>query len=188
MNFSKQDFYPILELAARLYAAIFISVYGSGKIIGGQFYRWENLPPEIAQTPVGELGSFDLAWVFFGYSFGYILFIGLSQLLGAFMLLFEKTKLLGVAILIPILLNIIVVDYFFQISWGALFAACSYFGALLFVLFYNREKVFETLKTMTDFESKKMPFKQRMVRIFLALLVVAIYFFFEQQMLNLLGR
>lgn len=188
MVLKKQKLLSIFELAARIYVFIFLTIYGMGKIMGGQFHRWEKLPEEIAQTPVGELGSFDLAWVFFGYSFSYILFIGLSQIVGAAMLLFEKTKLIGTAILIPILLNIIVVDFFFRISWGAMFSACSYFTALMFILSYNRVKIWEVLNKMTDFQSVKLPFSARMIRIGLALLIVGIVFFFEQQVLNLLGR
>lgn len=48
-----------------------------------------------------------------GYSFAYILFIGVMQIVGAWMLLWERTKLLGVAILMPILVNIVVFDIIF---------------------------------------------------------------------------
>lgn len=174
------------ELAARIYAWALLSVYGLGKILGGQFHR--TIPPELAQTPLGEIGSFDLAWTFFGYSSLYIYFIGGSQLVGAFLLLFEKTKLLGVAILIPILLNIIIVDYCFEISWGAMTSAIFYFSALCFIVYCNRKKVIEALNIATDFSILNNTFKQRTIKISIALFIVAIIFFIEQMMLNMVGR
>ena len=76
-----------LELAARIYLWGMLSIYGLGKISGGQFYRNGKLPEEVAATTLGEVGSFDLAWTFMGHSYAYILFIGISQLIEAWMLL-----------------------------------------------------------------------------------------------------
>lgn len=44
--------------------------------------------------PIGLVPDFELAWTFMGRSFGYILFIGLAEIIGAFLLLFNKTKLI----------------------------------------------------------------------------------------------
>ena len=174
------------ELAARIYVFGLLSTYGLGKIVGGQFYR--TIPPELAQTPLGEIGSFDLAWTFFGYSSLYIYFIGGSQLIGAFLLLFEKTKLLGAAILIPILLNIIVVDFCFEISWGAMTSAIFYFTALCFMLYCNREQVIKAFNVLTGFPKLNISFQQKIIRILIAAFIVAIVFFIEQMMLDILGR
>ena len=144
------------ELAARVYAATMLSVYGLGKIVGGQFYRNGALPEDVAATTLGEAGGFDLAWTFFGFSEGYIYFIGLSQLVGSAFLLFNRTKLLGVAILVPILLNIIVVDYFYSISTGAMMSAIGYLTAISFVAFCNRERIQKAIRVILVHE--KPPF------------------------------
>lgn len=91
----------VIELAARWYLFIFLNIYGLGKIAGGQFYRQGHLPPDVANTLLSEVAAFDLAWTFMGYSFAYILFIGLAEVFGAWLLLWERTKLLGVAVLFP---------------------------------------------------------------------------------------
>ena len=119
-----------LELALRFYVCLKIGIYAVGKMAGGQFFAKGKLPTELAAKPLQEVVGFELAWTFFGYSYEYVLFIGISQLIGGLLLLWDKTKLLGVAILIPILLNIIVVDIFFKISVGALFSAIFYFGII----------------------------------------------------------
>ena len=63
---------------------------------------------KIANTTLGEASGFSLAWTFMGHSYFYILFVGFTQLIGAWFLLWNKTKLIGVLILIPIMVNIII--------------------------------------------------------------------------------
>ncbi|WP_378177531.1 hypothetical protein [Aquimarina sp. SS2-1] len=138
-----------LELAARWHVFILLSIYGSGKLLGGQFYRKGKLPEEIAKIPLSDVGGFDLAWTFMGYSYTYILVIGISQLVGAFLLLFHKTKLIGVAILMPILVNIIVFDAVFFETYGALVSASIYFLLLFYILWYNKENVIKSIKALT---------------------------------------
>lgn len=93
---------------------------------------------EIANIPLSEVGSFDLGWSFMGYSYAYILFIGVSQLIGASLLLFERTKLFGVFVLIPILLNIIVFDAIFFDTYGAIVSAYCIFFCLFWLSVLNR--------------------------------------------------
>ncbi|MEN0050123.1 MAG: hypothetical protein AAF806_23870 [Bacteroidota bacterium] len=177
------------EVAARIYVWALISTYGIGKMLGGQFYRHGNLPEEIANLPLKEVIDFDLAWTFFGYSTFYICFIGASQVIGAFLLLFERTKLLGVAILIPILLNIIVVDIAFKISWGATTSALMYLSALFYVLYFNKEKVIAALQVLTRKEVLAKPLRQKKwIKLLIAVGIVAGIFLIEQQLLNLIGR
>ncbi|MEL6721346.1 MAG: hypothetical protein AAFP82_21785, partial [Bacteroidota bacterium] len=185
-NYSIQSY---LELAARIYVWITLSIYGSGKIMGGQFYRAGQLPEEIAQLPLAEIKDFDLAWTFFGYSTLYIFFIGISQLIGALLLLFERTKLLGIAILIPILLNIIIVDIAFKISWGATTSAIMYLLALIYVLYCNKERVIGAFQKLTQKRITDTPFQQKKwLRIIIAIGIFAGIFFVEQQLLNFVGR
>ena len=123
----------VIELAARWYVFIFLNIYGIGKIAGGQFYRRGHLPPEVAQLPLASVGPFELAWTFMGYSFAYILFIGLAEITGAWMPLWGRTKLLGVSLLLPVMVNIIVFDVIFLDTYGAL-ASATINTVLLFVI------------------------------------------------------
>lgn len=187
MQITKQKVLSHLELAARIYAATMLLTYGFGKLMGGQFYQGE-IPEAVASLPLSEVGGFDLAWTFFGYSFGYILFIGGTQILGSFMLLFHRTKILGAAVLIPVLMNIIVVDFFFKISTGAMLSAISYFTAVSFVVFYNRERVIEAVKTVIPESLDKKPFGKKILKLGIAIAIVAVIVLLENQMLNFVGR
>ncbi len=150
------DFKEILEITCRLYVFFFLTVYGIGKIIGGQFYTAARIPDEIALMPIGLVPDFELAWTFMGRSFGYILFIGLAEIIGAFLLLFNKTKLIGTLILIPIMVNIIVFDIFFLDEYGALAGATLYLLMLLTIVVINKEKMSNILKELV---STKVPLK-----------------------------
>lgn len=184
----KHKILPHLELAARIYAAMMLFVYGTGKLMGGQFYQG-SIPEDVAILTLAEAGGFDLAWTFFGYSYGYILFIGGTQILGALLLLFHRTKIFGAAILVTVLMNIIVVDFFFEISTGAMLSAISYFTAICFVLIYNREPIIEALqKVLLEKKRESSKLTAKATRLGIALAIVAFIVLLENQMLNLVGR
>lgn len=132
----------------RLYVAIMVSAYAVGKLAGGQFHL-DPLPEELAQQSLGELSSFDLAWRFFGYSKVYIWIIGLGQLAGAALLLHRRTALLGIFTLLPILLNIIVVDLVFHIPGAATFNAIHYTGILIILLWLDRKRLLQGIRVLT---------------------------------------
>ncbi len=178
-----------LEIAFRWYVFIFISLYGLGKIIGGQFYRKGMIPSEVALTPISDVSSFDLAWVFMGHSFGYILFIGISQLIGAFCLLFSRTRLIGVIILIPILVNIIVFDIIFLNEYAALVNAIVYFLMLLGILYFHKEKIIEVLRILTTQKTKqKVELKTRVKKIAIVIVIMLVFFIINQSIGTFIGH
>jgi hypothetical protein len=107
---------------------------------------------------LGEAEAFPLAWTFMGYSGAYIAFVGISQVIGALLLLHERTKLLGIAILVPILVNIVVFDLIFLNDGDAALAnAVIYLLMLCAILYFNRGKIiaaFTALTAPTDFEAR----------------------------------
>lgn len=137
-----KKYIPLLEMAARVYVAFLLCAYGMGKIIGGQFHKRGQLPEEVAAQTLANANGYDLAWTFMGFSHTYIVIIGSLQIIGAVALLFDKTKFIGIAILIPILLNIIIFDaiFFRANDYGALASAVLYFTLLILVLILNKEK------------------------------------------------
>jgi hypothetical protein len=179
----------VIELAARWYVFWFLNVYGLGKIAGGQFYRRGRLPADVAKTLLGEANAFDLAWTFMGYSFAYILFIGLAEVVGAWLLLWERTKLLGVAILLPVMVNIIVFDIIFLDVYGALASATIYTVLLVVILVCNKEAVGEAFRALVPQSlPSQIPLKQKGRTAIVALLVMGLLFAFDQLLVNLLGH
>ena len=185
----KQFRQRVIELAARWYVFWFLNVYGVGKILGGQFYRRGRLPEDVAKTLLGDANGFDLAWSFMGYSFAYILFIGLAEIVGAWLLLWERTKLFGVAILLPVMVNIIVFDIIFLDTHGATASATIYTLLLFVILLCNRESVAQALRALMPMaQLNQMPLKQKAMTAVTALVLMGLVFVFDQMLVNFFGH
>jgi hypothetical protein len=173
-------FKKIFELVLRQCVFIILNIYAISKILGGQFYMKGNLPAEVANTTLGEASSFSLAWTFMGHSYFYILFVGIIQIVGAWFLLWNKTKLLGIFILIPIMVNIIIFDLIFLDVYPALANAIISFLMLLFILFLNKEKIIEVFQVLTTFpEKSKVLLKRRILTLIITIIVIALIFTFD---------
>jgi hypothetical protein len=119
----------IFQTLVVLYLAFWISTYGAAKILGTQFQ-----PPHfILETPIGDLNGFWLTWTYYGFSHTMALILGWTQVIGCTLILFRATRLLGAFILLPVMLNIDLIDHFFKISPLAYYNALQY-TFLLFVL------------------------------------------------------
>jgi hypothetical protein len=119
----------------RYLSAFLLFTYGSSKLLGRQF----TLPPEIALRPVGSLSGYQLAWFYYSYSHTYTVILGLIQLGGGALLLFRKSALLGAALTLPVITNILMINVFFRIAWGALFTSAFIFASMLVVLWRHRD-------------------------------------------------
>jgi hypothetical protein len=179
----------VIELTFRIYVFLFLNVYAWGKLMGGQFYTPDSIPSDVAAMTLGMADNFDLAWTFMGRSYGYILFIGISQLIGSWMLLFNKTKLLGVAILIPIMVNIIVFDLFFLDMFGALASAIIYFSMLMGILIINKTKIIGVIKILTVFpKQQNKSLKMILYKVSATIILMGVLFLLDQTLVNCLGH
>lgn len=176
----------MLEWALRINVFIKLFIYGTGKILGGQFYLKGQLPDGIANISLSQTSSFDLAWTFFGHSKGYILFIGTSQLIAALLFLIPRTKLVGGLMLIPILLNIIIVDYFYGVALGALFSACFYLGSALFVLYRSKNAIGRAIAKLWVARERSNG-KNLIVKMVLIALAFGLIFGFEFLLIDFFG-
>lgn len=185
---NREVLHHILERVCRYYVCIFLLLYGVGKLAGGQFYRRGQLPEEVANTTLGEALPFDLAWTFMGYSGAYVAFIGVSQVIGALLLLNRRTTLLGVTILIPIMLNIVVFDIIFLDAYGALASAVIYLLLLLLILYFNRDLVKKAFRALTQVQAKvEGARKARWQMHVMVFTLMGILFGFNQLLLIYLG-
>lgn len=74
----------------------------------------------------------------YGHSHAYALILGLIQLAGGALLLFRKTALLGAALMLPVMTNIVMINVFFHIAWGAMATSAFIFASMLAVLWHSR--------------------------------------------------
>lgn len=114
----------------RYWLAFDIATYGFAKILKTQFAQSFHRDDSL----VGSLNGFDLTWNYFAHSYALAVIIGLLQIIGSVLLLFRKTTLLGVSILLPILVNILLINVFYDIATGAFLNSVLFTLGLLYLL------------------------------------------------------
>lgn len=119
--------------------ALDLALFGWQKIAKLQFF----IPLGMLDLPFSSFSGEDLVWAFFAHSYPYRVAIGLLQILGAWLLLFRRTRLLGTLVLLPILLNIILLDYFYRLPTGVLIHALIILAGVLYLLLLDYERLVE---------------------------------------------
>jgi hypothetical protein len=129
--------HAVLQGVIRYWLAYSISVYGFAKILKTQLQSPEfNL-----DIPLGELSGFALTWYYFGYSYTLAVILALFQVGGSILLLFRRTTLIGVMVLLPVMVNIVLINMFYQIAVGAFFNSVIYTISLTFLLLLDFQKL-----------------------------------------------
>ena len=141
MQLTKQDQYDIFENAISWIVVLGMFIYGGAK--GVQFGN-----ATLADKLVSEMTGMELMWSFYGYSKPFALTIGALEIIGGFLILFKKTRLIGCIFTSTILINIILQDYFYDVHLGALKAALLYQSIILLILWLNRGKVIAGVKQL----------------------------------------
>lgn len=148
------------------YALCFlIARYGFLKLLGMQFYlgiNWRDVPLE-------NLSGFFLTWYYFGYSRALVIIIALFEITGSVLLLFRRTSLLGLFILLPLMINITLIDYFYNIH-GVLIYALFMTGGLIYLLLLKWEKLKEVfLSTVDGLQGIRNPVLNHSIRLLVIL-------------------
>ena len=99
----------------RWIAAALLMLYGFAKLNGSQFTVLDS----VLATPLGEVSGFWLTWHYFGWSHIYGSLIALAQIAGALLLTHRRYAPIGAVLLVPILINIILLNLLFGIDAGA---------------------------------------------------------------------
>lgn len=103
----------LLRVFCRYYIALQIFSYAFAKILKTQF----NLG--FSSTIDENVNSFNglmLTWHYYGYSRTYGLVIAGVQIASALLLLFRKTERIGVILFLSIMVNILLINYFYEID------------------------------------------------------------------------
>jgi hypothetical protein len=100
-----------------------------------------HAPLALLDKPLGILSGEQLIIGFFSHSYPLTICIALLQLAGSFFLLFRKTRLLGVFTLLPVTVNILLLDIFYDVEAGALLQVLFITLGLFYLLFFDYEKV-----------------------------------------------
>ena len=114
----------------RYWLAVEIFNYGFAKILGTQF-----APAYFkGDSTWNSLSGYDLTWNYFSYSYAMSSIIAGIQLLGSALLLVRRTTLFGVILLLPVMVNVVLIDIFYSVPAGALMNAILFTLGLTYLL------------------------------------------------------
>jgi uncharacterized membrane protein YphA (DoxX/SURF4 family) len=158
------------------YTAYEVMRYGASKLLKTQLQ-----PPNfVLETPFGDLSGFWLTWAYHGYSPTFAFLLGLIQVGGSILLLFRKTRLIGVFVLLPVLVNINLINQFYSISPLAYFNSLHYTFILVFLMLLDYDKLKQAFLSYSD----NVILNQRMILINIARVGVVIAAFWTIQNLK----
>jgi len=141
MVLTKKDKIEIFENAISWIVVIAMFIYGGGKLI--QF----DGAAEIDKT-ISEMNGMELMWAFYGYSKSFAITLGVFELIGGFLILIKRTRIIGCLFTSTILVNVIFQDIYFGVHLGALKAAILYQLLVSIILLLNKEKLITSIKTL----------------------------------------
>ena len=133
-NYNRLYYY--LTVFVRYYIAFMLINYGAIKLIHTQMP-----PPSLNRLmqPLHEMSPMGLAWTFFGFSKGYNFFMGIAEIM-AVLLLFRRTVVLGALITMATSINIMTVNYFYDVP--VKMVSTALFLLSLFLLLPNIKSLF----------------------------------------------
>jgi len=164
MKINKNDIIDIVENAMSWVVVLGMLVYGAGKLV--QFDGAASI-----QKSVSELTGMELMWAFYGYSFTFAVLLGILELLGATLIFFKKTRLIGCLFTSTILINIIIQDIVFEVHVGALRAALFYQTMIVIILILNKEQLVAAIRELLYQQRKASSFKKQGLKLGLGMLL-----------------
>ncbi len=157
------------EDALRYFIALDMCVFGVCKFFGLQF----NTPLALLDNPFNTLSDSELMWAFFGHSHTFTLLIATIEIIGGLLLIFRKTRLLGVFTLLPVALNIFFLDVFYNGVVTAVYIAVEIAG-LLYLLWIEYPRLVKIF--FVDDDLKRYFFKNKATRNLIKLSVIVVPF------------
>jgi hypothetical protein len=103
----------LLKTLVTYFLAFALLKYGLDKVFNLQFYQ---PGPNILYTPFGNLDKDILFWSTVGISPAYSIITGAVEVLAALLLLFRRTRTIGLLIALVALLHIVIINFSFDIS------------------------------------------------------------------------
>ena len=129
-------FYAII----RYTIAFNLASFGWRKLFGLQFV----VPESISDKPMNQQSGEWLTWYYFGYSHIFGVILAFIQIVGSYLLLFRKTLLVSAFALFAFMLNLTLINIFYQMNLGALTQSLLLTAGIIFLILsdYKRLVVF----------------------------------------------
>ncbi|MGV0967221.1 hypothetical protein [Empedobacter falsenii] len=135
----------------RYFLATMIISYAFAKIFETQFIS----QPSVYDKPIGNLSGFELTWFYYGYSYWYGLIIASMQIISSLLLFFRQTTRIGIIIFLTFMVNILLMDFAYDIDGAKGMAVVLTMMALFVFLSDYKELIKYFLKTLPLFEEQR---------------------------------
>jgi hypothetical protein len=148
-------------------------------------FGWEKIchlqlvmPLSKLDLPYNSFSASDLFWNFYSHSYLFGCIIAGIQIAGAMLLLFRRTRLAGVFVLLPVLANILLMDIFYEIGDSVVVHASIMMSGILYFLFIDFKRLKEFFFAVNDrlpalHFSKYIKMAIRLSVIYIPLLLIA---------------
>lgn len=163
----------------RYFLAMDMIMFALQKIFHLQF----AIPMAKLDDPFSNLSGEDLIWAFYGKFYAFTLIIASLQIASGVLLLFSRTRLFAIILLLPILLNIFLLDWFYDLGLVVnLYITLLTLAAVYLLLTeYQRLKLFFfTTKSdlpVFNFQNKATKNAARLSALLIPLILMACYHF-----------
>lgn len=180
-NLNLKKVLAILKLIAVYYLSVKMVCFAIPKILYMQFrvLHWQSY------IPLVEISKTQHMWSFFGRSYNYNLFIGVTEFLIGALILFNRTRLIALLLALGVCVNILVLNIEFEVHFAISHITQDLILVLLLLLGYRKDlyKFFIVSKGRFDNSpvEKKGKFARFFPYAFLTLLTVG-YFSFSVYM------
>ena len=116
------------------YLTVQLLKYGLDKVFKNQFYLPE---PNILFTPLGNVNKDLLYWSSMGTSTFYSVFLGIAEVLAALFLFFRRTRVAGLLLAVFLFINIVAINFAFDISVKLFSLFLLYLSLLLLTPYFR---------------------------------------------------
>ncbi|RXR19185.1 hypothetical protein EQG63_06990 [Flavobacterium amnicola] len=145
-NFNSERWHLWLTSLLRYWLALHISIFGFEKLMG------INFAPSFHgnDTPAGLLNGQELTWIYYSYSYGISIVVAFFQIVGSYLLLYRKTILVGVSMLLPVMFNILLINIFYGIGPITTFTALTMVLGLSYLLYQRKQEILALFKSFEN--------------------------------------
>lgn len=128
------------------FLALDLTMFGIQKIQKLQML----IPLGKLDEPFSSFSGYNLVWAFFRFSYGFTVAIALLQIVAAALILFNRTRLLGSLVALPMLVFITLMDIFYAMPLGVLAQGIVLLAAVIYFICADGSHLLPQLITRTN--------------------------------------
>ncbi|WP_125723644.1 hypothetical protein [Flavobacterium ustbae] len=134
---NSEKYKTILITLLRFWIAFHVCIFGFEKIIDVNFSFSYHINDSLANTLTGQ----ELTWKYYGYSYGLSVIVAILQIAGGIALLFKRSILLGLLLLMPVMFNILLINLFYNIGPITCFTSILIMLGLTYLIWQYKENI-----------------------------------------------